>query len=77
MPCFFCTYTYLYKILSLNLKKNKIMKKNKIIAIVLLFMLNLFLFSSCYTKRNGIVPCPQGYNDIQIEKVGDIQIEPA
>ena len=53
------------------------MKKNKIIAVVLLFMLNLFLFSSCYTKRNGIVPCPHGYNDIQIEKVGDIQIEPA
>ncbi len=53
------------------------MKKNKIAAIVLLIILNLILFSSCYTKKKGIVPCPHGYNDIKVETVGDIRIEPA
>lgn len=53
------------------------MKKNKIFTIIIIFMLNLFLFSNCYTKRKGIVPCPQGYNDINIENTDNLIIEPA
>ena len=51
------------------------MEKKKFLIVVAILVGGLFLFSSCYTNKKGIVPCPQGFNDTQIENVDVIPTE--
>ena len=51
------------------------MKKYISNIFVFLFVLGLLSISSCYTKKKGIVPCPHGYNDINIENIDVIPTE--
>ena len=46
------------------------MKKNNLLIAVAFLLAGLFFFSSCYTQKKGIVPCPHGYNDIKTENPG-------
>lgn len=52
------------------------MNKKGINITIILTIFGIILLSSCYTKKKGIVPCPHGYNDIKIEKIGNIRTEP-
>ena len=51
------------------------MKKKLSYIFVFLFIFGILSLNSCYTKKKGIVPCPQGYNDTQIENVDVIPVE--
>ena len=51
------------------------MKKIKTIIAVAIFFLGIFSLSSCYTKKQGIVPCPgHGFNDVEIESVDVVPV---
>lgn len=52
------------------------MKKIKSLIALIIFFIGLISLSSCYTKKQGIVPCPtHGYNNTNIENVDIIPSE--
>jgi len=51
------------------------MKKFKAFIIIIIFFLGLFSLGSCYTKKQGIVPCPHGYNNVNIDNVDVVPFE--
>ena len=51
------------------------MKKKLSYIFVFLFIFGILSLNSCYTKKKGIVPCPHGYNDTQIENVDLVPVE--
>ena len=52
------------------------MKLNKFKIFIAGFFIGLMVLSSCYTKKNGIVPCPHGKIDMKSSDLGDIKTEP-
>ena len=51
------------------------MKKIKSFIAVIIFFIGLISLSSCYTKKQGIVPCPShGYNNTHFENVDVIPV---
>ena len=53
------------------------MKKIKSLISVIIFFIGLISLSSCYTKKQGIVPCPHGYNNVNVENVDIIPSDKA
>ena len=51
------------------------MKKKMSYIFVSLFVFGMLSLNSCYTKKKGIVPCPHGYNDTNIESINIIPTE--
>lgn len=51
------------------------MKKKMSLTFLILFIFGVLALNSCYTKKKGIVPCPRGYNDINIENINEIPTE--
>ncbi|MCF6364866.1 MAG: hypothetical protein L3J35_01560 [Bacteroidales bacterium] len=51
------------------------MKKKVSYLFVLLFIFGILSVNSCYTKKNGIVPCPHGFNNGNIENIDAVPTE--
>ena len=51
------------------------MRKKYSIFFSALFIFGVLALNSCYTKKKGIVPCPHGFNGIQIENVDVVPVE--
>ncbi|MCD6556549.1 MAG: hypothetical protein J7K64_05080 [Bacteroidales bacterium] len=52
------------------------MKTKKHLIVISLFFACLFFFSSCYTKKRGVVPCPTWgqTNHIQHQSINSIPV---